>query len=155
MTPAINLLQKNNVDFKIHQYEHDPNAESYGLEAAEKLSLDSQRVFKTLVIQLDNGNLVVAILPVAEKLSMKLCAKESRAKKAVMADQALVERTTGYIAGGISPLGQKKQLKTLLHNSALGFETIYVSAGRRGLEIELSAEDLLTLSHGKAVAICV
>lgn len=155
MTPAVNLLKQKQVDYKIHQYEHDADTASYGMEAAEKLGLDSQRVFKTLVVQLDSGELAVAIIPVAEKLSMKHCAKALQAKKATMAERALVEKTTGYILGGVSPLGQKKQLRTLLDISAREFQTVFVSAGRRGLEIELSPENLLSLSDGKVADICL
>lgn len=154
MTPAVNLLSKNKVEFRIHQYEHDSDSTSYGMEAAEKLGLDSRRVFKTLVIQLDSGKLAVAIIPVAEKLSMKHCAKALREKKAMMAERALVEKTTGYVLGGVSPLGQKKQLRTLLNQSAMDFETIFVSAGRRGLEIELSPKDLLEQTLGTMAEIC-
>jgi len=155
MTPAINLLKQKKVDYKIHQYEHDADVASYGMEAAQKLGLDTRCVFKTLVVQLESVELAVAIIPVAEKLSMKRCAKALQAKKAVMAERALVERTTGYVLGGVSPLGQKKRLRTLLDKSAREFSTIFVSAGRRGLEIELSPENLLLLSNGKLADLCI
>jgi len=154
MTPAVNLLKKRKVTFSIHQYKHDADNTSFGEEAAEKLGLDSQRVFKTLVVQLDNSELAVAIIPVAEKLSMKYCAKVLGAKKAAMAEQSLVEKATGYLLGGISPLGQKKRLRTLLNDSAMGYETIFISAGRRGLEIELSPQDLLQQTNGVTASIC-
>ncbi|MEZ5525097.1 MAG: Cys-tRNA(Pro) deacylase [Pseudomonadales bacterium] len=149
MTPAINVAKKQKVSHKIHEYSHDSSSESYGLEAAEKLGLDQARVFKTLVVKLDGKELAVGIIPVSSLLSMKLIAKAAGAKKAVMAEPAEVERATGYVLGGVSPLGQKKRLKTLLDASAQPFETIYVSAGRRGLEIELSPQDLLKLVSGK------
>lgn len=155
MTPAINLLKKKQVEHTIHHYEHEVSSNSYGLEAAEKLGLDSHRVFKTLVVQLDSGELVVTIIPVAEKLSMKSCAKLCQAKKASMADKILVEKTTGYVLGGVSPLGQKKRLRTLLDSSARELQTIFVSAGRRGLEIELSPQDLLSLSNAHVAALCM
>lgn len=139
MTPAIKALQKANVSFKIHEYSHDPAAESYGLEAAEKLGVADTRVFKTLVVTLDAKDYAVAVIPVAQMLSMKQIAKAGGAKKAVMADKVAVERITGYVLGGVSPLGQKKRLKTFIDNSAQQFPSIFVSAGRRGLEVELAA----------------
>ena len=142
MTPAIKLLEKAKINFKVHEYHHDPAAESYGLEASEKLGVEDVRVFKTLVVMLDAKDYAVAIIPVAQMLSMKQIAKASAAKKATMADKIAVERITGYVLGGVSPIGQKKRLKTFIDNSAREFESIYVSAGRRGLEIELTAEDL-------------
>ena len=149
MTPAINVAKKANITHRIHEYSHDPNSESYGLEAVDKLGLEASRVFKTLVVSLDNKELVVAIVPVLSKLSMKLIAKSLDAKKAAMAAQNDVERATGYVLGGVSPLGQKKRLKTIVDASAKDSETIYVSAGRRGLEIELSPLDLANLVNAK------
>ncbi|MGB5598032.1 Cys-tRNA(Pro) deacylase [Thiothrix lacustris] len=151
MTPAINLAKKAKIAFKIHEYAHDPANEAYGLEAAEKLGLPPTQVFKTLVVSLDGKELAVGILPVAAMLSMKAIAKAAHAKKADMADKALVARTTGYVLGGVSPLGQKKLLKTFIDTSAAQFPTIYVSAGRRGLEIELAAQDLQQLTRGVLV----
>jgi Cys-tRNA(Pro)/Cys-tRNA(Cys) deacylase len=147
MTPAINLAKKAKVTFNVHEYAHDPANEAYGLEAAEKLGLPPTQVFKTLVVSLDGKELAVGILPVAAMLSMKHIAKAAHAKKAEMADKALVARTTGYVLGGVSPLGQKKLLKTFIDESAQIFPTIYVSAGRRGLEIELAPQDLQTLTR--------
>jgi Cys-tRNA(Pro)/Cys-tRNA(Cys) deacylase len=146
MTPAIIAAKKFKIQHTLHEYKHDPAADSFGLEAAEKLNVASERVFKTLVVVLDSNELVVAIIPVAKKLSMKLIAKIMSSKKAAMADQLIVERITGYVLGGISPLGQKKRLKTVIDASALQYASIYVSAGRRGLEIELSPEDLIKLT---------
>ncbi|WML91712.1 Cys-tRNA(Pro) deacylase [Thiothrix lacustris] len=151
MTPAINLAKKAKIAFKVHEYAHDPANEAYGLEAAEKLGLPPTQVFKTLVVSLDGKELAVGILPVAAMLSMKAIAKAAHAKKADMADKALVARTTGYVLGGVSPLGQKKLLKTFIDTSAAQFPTIYVSAGRRGLEIELVAQDLQQLTRGVLV----
>jgi Cys-tRNA(Pro)/Cys-tRNA(Cys) deacylase len=153
MTPAINLAQKNNIAHTVHEYSHDSAAESYGMEAAEALGLPPERVFKTLVIMLDGKGLAVAVVPVASKLSMKLVAKAAGAKKAVMAEPHDVERSTGYVLGGVSPLGQKKRLKTFIDASAKRFPTIFVSAGRRGLEIELRPEDLERLTGGSLVDI--
>ena len=154
MTPAINELNKHGIDHRIHEYAHDPSSQSYGLEAANKLGIDESRVFKTLVVELGTGELVVAVIPVANKLSMKLLAKAAGAKKAAMADKKDVERSTGYVLGGVSPLGQKKRLKTVLDESAEAFDTIYVSAGRRGLEIELDPAALLRLTGGSSARVC-
>lgn len=148
MTPAINIAKKGRVWHKIHEYSHDPNAESYGLEAAAKLGLVAERVFKTLVVSLDGGALAVGVVPVSSMLSMKLIAKAASAKKAEMADPVEVQRSTGYVLGGVSPLGQKRRLKTLIDSSAQRYPSIYVSAGRRGLEIELKPEDLCGLVGG-------
>lgn len=150
MTPAINLLKKKKIGHQVLKYSHDANAPSYGLEAAEKLNLDPNQVFKTLVVELDNQQLAVAILPVNQQLSLKKMAKACNSKKAQMARPDDVARSSGYILGGVSPLAQKKALPTCLHNSAEAFAQIYVSAGRRGLEVALSAADLLQLTRGQA-----
>jgi Cys-tRNA(Pro)/Cys-tRNA(Cys) deacylase len=147
MTPAINSAKNAKIDYTVHQYEHDSGNSSYGLEAAEKLALSPERVFKTLVVKLDARQLVVAILPVNSMLSMKSVAKACGARKAEMADKAEVQRSTGYVLGGVSPLGQKKPLKTIIELSAQQYATIYVSGGRRGLEIELNALDLQTITQ--------
>jgi Cys-tRNA(Pro)/Cys-tRNA(Cys) deacylase len=154
MTPAINVARKMNIAHQVHEYVHDPANESYGVEAAEKLGLPENRVFKTLVVSLDGKELVVGVLPVSSILNMKALAKAMGAKKAAMARPADVERATGYVLGGVSPLGQKKRLKTLIETSARAFPTIYVSAGRRGLQIELSPEDLKKLTGGSFAEIC-
>lgn len=145
MTPAIKLLQKQKRSYHLHEYPHDKNAASYGLEAAEKLNLAPQRVFKTLVISLDGGLLVVAVLPVSQQLSLKHLAKAAGSKKASMAEPKAVERSSGYVLGGVSPLGQKVRLKSWVDESVLQQSTIFVSAGRRGLEIELSPDTLIEL----------
>jgi Cys-tRNA(Pro)/Cys-tRNA(Cys) deacylase len=154
MTPAINTAKKMRIPFTVHQYIHDPDRGVYGKEAAEKLGIAEERVFKTLVVQLDDSSLVVGVIPVASMLSMKRIAKVAGAKKAVMADRAVVERSTGYVLGGVSPLGQKKRIRTVIDSSAGRFPTIYVSAGRRGLEIELKAADLAMLTGGSFAEIC-
>jgi Cys-tRNA(Pro)/Cys-tRNA(Cys) deacylase len=154
MTPAINIAKKNKISYKIREYEHDPASESYGLEAAEKLGLSEERVFKTLVVNIDNKELAVAVVSVSSMLSLKLMAKATGAKKAEMANKADVQRSTGYVLGGVSPLGQKKKLKTFIDGSAQAFETILVSAGRRGLEVELSPLDLKILVNGAFSNIC-
>ena len=142
-TPAIVAAERAGISFTVHDYVHDAKAASYGLEAAEKLGLDPARVFKSLVADVD-GTLTVAIVPVAAQLDLT-----ALGKRVTMADTKLAERTTGYVAGGISPLGQRKKLPTVLDASALAFDTIHVSAGRRGLEIELSPDDLLALTDGQ------
>lgn len=154
MTPGINVAKKNKVAYTVHEYAHDSASESYGLEAAEKLGVAPQRVFKTLVVNLDNKELAVAVLPVSSMLSMKGIAKAAGAKKASMADQADVERSTGYVLGGVSPLGQKKRLRTIIDSSANDHSTVYISAGRRGLEIELSPADLAMLTGADNADLC-
>jgi Cys-tRNA(Pro)/Cys-tRNA(Cys) deacylase len=139
-TPAIAAAEEAGIPFSVHEYEHDPGAESYGLEAAERLGLDPARVFKTLVVDV-GGKLAVAVLPVAAQLDLR-----SFGKRVAMAEGARAESATGYVLGGISPLGQRRPLPTTLDESALGHETIHVSAGRRGLEIELDPRDLVRLT---------
>ncbi|MGP4845755.1 Cys-tRNA(Pro) deacylase [Marinobacter sp. 1Y8] len=149
MTPAVNQAKKAGVAYQIHEYPHDAQQNSYGEEAAEKLGIEAARVFKTLVVQLDTGGLAVGIVPVSGMLNLKQLAKAAGAKKAAMADSKDVERTTGYVLGGVSPLGQKKRLPTFIDVSAEHFDTVFVSAGRRGLEIEVAAEVLARLTNGR------
>ena len=146
MTPAVNYANKAKIKYTLHQYDHDSGHASYGLEAAEKLGVLPERVFKTIVVKLDATQLIVAILPVNSMLSMKSLAKACGGRKAEMADKVEVQRSTGYVLGGVSPLGQKKSLKTVIDQSAQQCPSIYVSGGRRGLEIELNAFDLQTLT---------
>ena len=148
MTPAVNLLKKGKYTFTLHTYQHVENHPSFGLEASEKLNVPPERVFKTLVVEVSSQQLVVAVLPVNKQLSMKRVANAVSAKKAEMADKVKVQRATGYVLGGVSPLGQKKSLKTLVDTSASGFESIFISAGKRGLEIELAATVLLKATRG-------
>ncbi|MCF7518085.1 MULTISPECIES: Cys-tRNA(Pro) deacylase [Pseudoalteromonas] len=149
MTPAINLLKKKGIKFDVLSYEHEPNQKQFGLEAVEKLNLPAAQVFKTLVVEDNTQNLFVAVVPVSQQLNLKMLAKFAGVKKIEMAPQQAVEKSTGYILGGVSPLGQKKQLKTYIHTSAKSFESIYVSAGKRGLEIALNPKDLMTLTRGQ------
>ncbi|MCC4832727.1 Cys-tRNA(Pro) deacylase [Shewanella sp. 10N.7] len=148
MTPAINLAKKNQVLHQVLSYHHDPAVASYGNEALDKLKLPAEKVFKTLVVQLDTKELVVAVVPVLGMLNLKFLAKTLGVKKVLMADKALVEKTTGYVLGGVSPLAQKKRLRTVIDQSAEHQAQIFVSAGKRGLEIGLSAQDLLVLTQG-------
>lgn len=143
MTPAITLVKQRKLDYQLHEYTHDSHAASFGLEAAEKLGIAAAQVFKTLVVETDTGKLAVAVLPVDTTLNVKKMAKalsinkQLLCKKVQMADPKQVERSTGYVLGGVSPLGQKKRLATIIDSSAQAHTTLYVSAGRRGLEIEL------------------
>jgi Cys-tRNA(Pro)/Cys-tRNA(Cys) deacylase len=142
---------KRSITHRLHSYEHDPRA-SYGLEAASALGVSPDRVFKTLLAEVD-GVLTVGVVPVVHQLDLKALAAAAGGKRAKMADVALAERTTGYVAGGISPLGQRKQLATVLDESALGFETMFCSGGRRGLEIEIAPADLVALLSARVAAI--
>ncbi len=149
MTPAIVLLEKKAISHTVHSYAHDPRAPSYGLEAAEKLKLPAEQVFKTLLTSSEAGELLVAVLPVHTQLNLKALAAAAKVKKIEMADPQRAQRSSGYLLGGISPLAQKKALRTFVDRSAAEQTTIYISAGRRGLEVELSADDLLTLTQGQ------
>lgn len=148
-TPATTRLDKAGVVYRVHAYTHDAGA-AYGPEAAAVMGVDAVRVFKTLVAEVD-GALTVAIVPVLAKLDLKALAAAVGGKRAKMAEVATAERATGYVAGGISPLGQRKRLPTVLDASAEGFDTMFCSAGRRGLEIELAPADLVRLT-GATVA---
>lgn len=145
-TPAILAVEKAGVAFAVLEYPHDPAAPSYGLEAAEALGVDPASVFKTLIASVDGARLVVAIIPVAARLSPKALAAAAGGKRAEMADPAAAERATGYVLGGISPLGQRRRLPVLLDRSALDHATIHISAGRRGLELALAPADLARLA---------
>ncbi|WP_406389421.1 Cys-tRNA(Pro) deacylase [Streptomyces sp. NBC_00887] len=145
-TPATVALTAAGTAFTVRSYDHDPASPSYGEEAAEALGVPPDRVFKTLVADVD-GELVVAVVPVAGSLDLKALASAVGGKRAAMADPAAAERTTGYVRGGISPLGQRKRLRTVIDASARTHATICVSAGRRGLEVELSADDLAVLTN--------
>lgn len=149
MTPAINAVRKARVPHQIHEYAHDAGSQGYGLEAAEKLGLSTEVVFKTLVVSLDGKGLAVGIVPVGGKLNLKQIARAAGGKKAAMADPQDVERVTGYVMGGVSPLGQKKRLPTFIDECARALDTFHVSAGRRGLEIELAPEDLARLTSAR------
>ena len=144
-TPATALLDKQRVAHTLHSYDHDPRHESYGLEAAEALGLVPGRVFKTLVAEVD-GKLAVGVVPVTGQLDLKALARALGGSKAVMAEVAAAERATGYVAGGISPVGQKRTHPTVLDASALEHATILVSGGRRGFDLELAPADLVAVT---------
>ncbi|HET9199926.1 MAG TPA: Cys-tRNA(Pro) deacylase [Dehalococcoidia bacterium] len=151
-TPATKAATKAGIGFIVHEYRHDPKAESYGSEAADRLGLDPAQVFKTLIADVDS-RLVVAVVPVNCQLDLKALAAAAGAKKAALADEKSAERSTGYVLGGISPLGQRKDLPTYIDESARTLDTMFVSAGRRGLEIELSPDDLARLTNAAMAAI--
>ena len=144
-TPATAALAAAGVPFTLHPYSHDPSAPSYGLEAAQVLGIDPARVFKTLMVEID-GRLAVGVVPVSGSLDLKAFAAALGSKKAAMANPAAAERRTGYVLGGISPLGQRLPSPTVIDDSALGQDTILVSGGRRGLDIELAPGDLVLLT---------
>ena len=149
-TPATVFLDTHGIAYDVHRYEHDPAAASFGMEAAEVLGLDPDVVFKTLMAKLegdgldgDRGELVVAIVPVADMLDLKALARAAGAKRAAMADVAAAERATGFIAGGISPFGQKKQHRTFIDETAEICDRVYISGGQRGLDISLIPADVI------------
>lgn len=152
-TGATTALDRARVAYTLHPYVHDPANQHFGDEAVAALGLDARRVFKTLVVACTGGRhaLAVAVVPVAHQLDLKALARAVGAKRAQLADQAVAERTTGYVVGGISPLGQRKRLPTVVDETATGFETVVVSAGRRGLQLELSPADLVAVT-GAVVA---
>jgi Cys-tRNA(Pro)/Cys-tRNA(Cys) deacylase len=151
-TPATALLAKQKVAHQVHEYEHDARSASYGTEASEVLGVPAERVFKTLVAEVD-GRLTVGVVPVAGQLDLKALAAAAGGKKAKMADVAAAERATGYVAGGISPLGHRKRLPVVIDSSVEGFDTIFCSGGRRGLEIEVAPTDLIELAQATVAPI--
>jgi Cys-tRNA(Pro)/Cys-tRNA(Cys) deacylase len=151
-TPAVAAVVRAGVAHTVHEVGHDPTVTAYGKEAAGALGVEPGRVFKTLVASVD-GKLVVAVVPVTGELSLKALAAATGAKTAEMAEAATAERATGYVVGGISPIGQKRRLPTLVDASAAGWGTIFVSAGRRGLELELAPSDLVRLTNGRLAPI--
>jgi Cys-tRNA(Pro)/Cys-tRNA(Cys) deacylase len=153
MTPAVEQARAAGIAFELAEYEHDPRAEAYGMEAAEALGVPPESVFKTLVAQLDDQRLVVAIVPVTGQLDLKALARSLGTRRAQMANPADAQRATGYLVGGISPLGQRRRLPTALDQSALEQPTIYVSAGRRGLDMSLAPGDLQTLTNATVARI--
>lgn len=155
MTPAVNAARAAKIRYTLHEYEHDPEANAYGQEAARALGISPDRIFKTLVVALVGATdtLAVGIVPVSSQLDLKSFAAAAHAKKAAMANAKDAEKATGYVLGGISPIGQRRRLMTLMDTSALNYATIYVSAGKRGLQIELAPEDLIRLCAAETAPI--
>jgi Cys-tRNA(Pro)/Cys-tRNA(Cys) deacylase len=151
-TPATVALTRAGVAFTEHRYRHDPAAASYGVEAAAQLGLPPDQVFKTLLTRVD-GRLVVAVVPVSGQLDLKAVAAAVDGRRATMADPADAERATGYVVGGISPVGQRRALPTVVDDTALGFGTVYVSGGRRGLDLGLAPADLVRVTGAVVAAI--
>lgn len=163
-TPATRFLDKHDVKYQLWPYEHNPQTSSFGLEAAQALGLNPEVVFKTLVSELEpssdlrshsKNKLAVAIIPVSEQLSFKALAKAARVKKAKMAQISDAERSSGYVAGGISPFGQKNQLATYIDETAELCEVIYVSGGQRGLDISIAPNDLIELLNAEIASLCI
>jgi Cys-tRNA(Pro)/Cys-tRNA(Cys) deacylase len=151
-TPATALLVRQRIVHSTHPYDVSPDSPRYGAEVAAALGVPPERVFKSLVTEVD-GALTVAVVPVTGELDLKALAASVGGKRAALAERALAERVTGYVRGGISPLGQRKRLPTVIDSSAQGFPTVYVSAGRRGLQLELAPGDLIQLTAATTAAI--
>ena len=152
-TPATAALSEAGIDFSTHAYDHDPATTAFGDEAAEALGVDRRRIFKTLIVTRLGGGLAVAVLPVAAHLDLKAMGAVLGVKRVELADPAAAQRSTGYVLGGISPIGQRTRLATVLDASALGFATIMVSAGKRGLQVELRPQDLIAVTDAKTAPI--
>ena len=153
MTPAVDAAAAAGIEVGVHPYDHDPSHPSYGMEAAEALGVDPEEVFKTLVVELADGRLALAVVPVETTLDVKAVAAALGAKKAVMADPQRAERVTGYVVGGISPVGTKTALPTVVEETALALDLLYCSGGRRGLDISLRPADLVSLTGAVAAPI--
>jgi len=151
-TPATALLTAEDVSFRLHPYAVSPDAPHYGALVAEALGVEPERLFKTLIAEVDGG-LVVAVVPVTGDLDLKALAAAAGGKRATLADRAAAERSTGYVRGGISPLGQRRRLPTVIDDSALGLDRMYVSAGRRGLQVSLAPTDLVRLTQAATATI--
>ncbi|HET8789992.1 MAG TPA: Cys-tRNA(Pro) deacylase [Modicisalibacter sp.] len=151
MTPAVRALRRAGIDFELLEYAHDPASPAYGEEAARALALPARAVFKTLLANIDGKRLVVALVPVSGSLDLKALARAASGKKASMAEATAAERATGYVVGGISPLGQKQHLEAFIDTSAESLSRVYVSGGRRGLELALAPTDLQRLIAARLV----
>ena len=145
MTPAIEVLERLGHEYALHEYLHDTGSDSYGIEAAEKLGVESARILKTLILSAGNNQYAVCLVPVAKKLDLKSASRALGLKRIEMATSLDAERITGYKLGGISPLGQKKELPMLIDQSVYDTPTVFISAGRRGLEIEIEPQRLSTI----------
>jgi Cys-tRNA(Pro)/Cys-tRNA(Cys) deacylase len=151
-TPATAVLADQKVDHTLHPYDVSPDAPNYGALVAEAIGIGPERVFKTLVAEVD-GSLVVAVVPVTGELDLKALAQAAGGKRATMADRAVAERSSGYVRGGISPLGQRKKLPTVVDSSALALDRMFISAGRRGLQVGVAPADLIRLTDAVTAAI--
>jgi Cys-tRNA(Pro)/Cys-tRNA(Cys) deacylase len=152
-TPPTRAVHEARVPFVLHEYEPDPRAPSYGLEAAARLVVDADRVLDTLIATVDGDRLVVGVIPARWLLDLEALARAVAGRRAVLAPPGAAERATGYPTGGISPLGQRRRLPTVVEEMALEFDTVFVSAGRRGLEIELAPADLVALTSARAATV--
>jgi Cys-tRNA(Pro)/Cys-tRNA(Cys) deacylase len=151
-TLATTALTAARIPFTAHAYVHDPHARSYGREAAKALGVDPRRVFKTLLVDTE-GSFAVGIVPVEGQLDLNALATALGVKRLRLAEPAQAERVTGYVVGGISPVGQKRRLPTVLDESARAYPTVFVSGGKRGLDIELTPDDLLAATGGRTAPI--
>ena len=152
-TTATIALERAKIPFALHEYAHDPRADSFGLEASAALGVPPERLFKTLVATVDGGALAVGVVPVNRQLDLKALAAAVGGKKAIMAEAAVAERATGYVVGGISPVGQKRRLPIVIDASALEFTAVFCSAGRRGLQMEIAPADLIKATGAKVADI--
>src|SRR5262245_4389187 len=154
-TPAVAALESARVSYALHTYDVDPNQEDYGVAVAHALGVDPARVYKSLVAKIDGADLVCAVIPVERRLDQKALARAVGGRQATLAERAEAERRTGYVRGGISPLGQRQPLPIVVDGSALDHTTLYVSAGRRGLQIELAPSDLVRLTGAQVAPVAV
>ena len=155
MTPAIRVLDNWNISYRLHSYHHEPNGPSYGMEAAQKLGIPADQVLKTLIVRNERQEIMMAILPVSARLDLKAVATAAGAKKISIASPSVAQRSTGYAVGGISPFGQRRHYRTFLERSAMGQPHVFVSAGRRGVEISLRTIDLIKLVEAEVASIAV
>lgn len=155
MTPAVKLLEQTGIPFQLHVYDHAPECTDYGMEAAQKLGVDPACMLKTLVVRSDTGSLGLALVSVRDRLDLKKLAQALGSKKADLAETAIAEKTTGYVIGGISPLGGRKKLPVLIDHNIHHYDHVFVSAGKRGLELELQQADLIQLTHATVVSLAV
>ncbi len=155
MTPAIRVLEKLNISYRLHSYQHEPDTSSYGMEAAQKLGIPANRFLKTLIVRDERQKIMVAIIPASARLDLKAVAAAAGAKKISIASPIVAQRSTGYVVGGISPFGQRRHYRTFLERSAMGQPQIFVSAGRRGVEISLRTIDLIKLVEAEVASIAL
>lgn len=153
MTPAVRALESAGVAFTVHEYRHDPSTRRFGLEAATALGLDPDQVFKTLLVTTGAGEHAVAVVPVSQQLSLKAVGTALGAKRVDLCDPAVAQRITGYVVGGISPFGQRRPLPTVIDETCGLYDIVYVSGGRRGLDVGVAPADLLRVLGATTAAI--